>query len=312
MLLERRHPIGPHDTAGDLHDALAELGAAALIEALDGLAAGTLTARPQPARARLTRRRSTRPRRASTGVAAPSHSTGTSARSIPGRWPKRCLRESRCACCARAWSIAAAREAAARHRARHRRRRIARGLRRGRARGARTAARRQAAGFRARFRQCRAARRSEVRRMSARKTQARGRPAAPCAPRAGRGNAGARLRSRCMPSSHEGRSADDALEAAQARADRAAVRAIALGTLRWYLRLAPALAPLVNRPFEELAPRLAGAARDGRAPDRILARRPGGAGASRGGREPRHRRGPRQRRGQRGAAPVRRASARGC
>ena len=40
MLLERRRPIGAHDTAGDLHDALAELGAAALLEALDGLAAG--------------------------------------------------------------------------------------------------------------------------------------------------------------------------------------------------------------------------------------------------------------------------------
>ncbi len=55
----------------------------------------------------------------------------------------------------------------------------------------------------------------------------------------------------------EGRSADVALEAAHERADRAAVRAIALGTFRWYLRLAPALAPLVNRPFDELAPRLA-------------------------------------------------------
>jgi methionyl-tRNA formyltransferase len=49
MLLERRRYIGTHDTAGDLHDALAELGAAALIEALDGLAAGTLKARAQPA-----------------------------------------------------------------------------------------------------------------------------------------------------------------------------------------------------------------------------------------------------------------------
>jgi 16S rRNA (cytosine967-C5)-methyltransferase len=55
----------------------------------------------------------------------------------------------------------------------------------------------------------------------------------------------------------EGRSADVALEAAHERTDRAAVRAIALGTYRWYLRLAPALAPLVSRPFEELAPRLA-------------------------------------------------------
>jgi 16S rRNA (cytosine967-C5)-methyltransferase len=56
---------------------------------------------------------------------------------------------------------------------------------------------------------------------------------------------------------HEGRSADVALEGAHARTDRAAVRAIALGTLRWYLRLAPALEPLLNRPFAELSPRLA-------------------------------------------------------
>jgi 16S rRNA (cytosine967-C5)-methyltransferase len=56
---------------------------------------------------------------------------------------------------------------------------------------------------------------------------------------------------------HEGRSADAALEAAQARTDRAAVRAIALGTLRWYQRLAPAIEPLLNRPFAELSPRLA-------------------------------------------------------
>jgi 16S rRNA (cytosine967-C5)-methyltransferase len=55
---------------------------------------------------------------------------------------------------------------------------------------------------------------------------------------------------------HEGRSADAALEGAQARTDKAAVRAIALGTLRWYLRLLPALAPLSTRPIAELSPRL--------------------------------------------------------
>jgi methionyl-tRNA formyltransferase len=49
MLLVRRRPVGAHDTASDLHDALAALGAAALLEALDGLAAGTLVPRPQPA-----------------------------------------------------------------------------------------------------------------------------------------------------------------------------------------------------------------------------------------------------------------------
>jgi methionyl-tRNA formyltransferase len=48
MLLERRQPIGLHDTAGDLHDSLSELGALALIEALDGLAAGTLRSHAQP------------------------------------------------------------------------------------------------------------------------------------------------------------------------------------------------------------------------------------------------------------------------
>jgi methionyl-tRNA formyltransferase len=48
-LLERRRPIGAHETAGDLHDALAGLGAAALVEAIDGLAAGRIVPRAQPA-----------------------------------------------------------------------------------------------------------------------------------------------------------------------------------------------------------------------------------------------------------------------
>jgi 16S rRNA (cytosine967-C5)-methyltransferase len=50
-----------------------------------------------------------------------------------------------------------------------------------------------------------------------------------------------------------GRSADAALLGSDGDAERAAVRAIALGTLRWYLRLAPALEGLVDRP-RELAP----------------------------------------------------------
>jgi methionyl-tRNA formyltransferase len=49
MLLKREIRIGPHDTGGSLHAALAGLGAAALLEALEGLAAGTLEAQPQPA-----------------------------------------------------------------------------------------------------------------------------------------------------------------------------------------------------------------------------------------------------------------------
>jgi methionyl-tRNA formyltransferase len=47
VLLERRRPIGLHDTAGDLHDALSELGAAALLEAIDGLITGELLPRAQ-------------------------------------------------------------------------------------------------------------------------------------------------------------------------------------------------------------------------------------------------------------------------
>jgi 16S rRNA (cytosine967-C5)-methyltransferase len=45
-----------------------------------------------------------------------------------------------------------------------------------------------------------------------------------------------------------GESADAALLAAEGNPERAAIRAIALGTLRWYLRLAPAVAALIARP----------------------------------------------------------------
>ena len=41
--------IGPHDTAGDLLDRLAVSGAGLLVATLDGIAAGTLVAEPQPA-----------------------------------------------------------------------------------------------------------------------------------------------------------------------------------------------------------------------------------------------------------------------
>jgi methionyl-tRNA formyltransferase len=40
-------PIGPRDTAADLHDRLADLGATALLDALPGIADGTLAAEPQ-------------------------------------------------------------------------------------------------------------------------------------------------------------------------------------------------------------------------------------------------------------------------
>ncbi|RMH39262.1 MAG: methionyl-tRNA formyltransferase [Deltaproteobacteria bacterium] len=47
ILLTREVPIAPDDTAGSLHDKLAPIGADLLVEALDGLAAGTIEPRPQ-------------------------------------------------------------------------------------------------------------------------------------------------------------------------------------------------------------------------------------------------------------------------
>jgi 16S rRNA (cytosine967-C5)-methyltransferase len=46
----------------------------------------------------------------------------------------------------------------------------------------------------------------------------------------------------------QGRSAEAVLAAQEPGAERSAVRAIALGTLRWYLRLAPAVESLLSRP----------------------------------------------------------------
>ena len=53
----------------------------------------------------------------------------------------------------------------------------------------------------------------------------------------------------------EGRSSDAALAAFESAPHRAAVRAITLGSVRWYLRLVPALAPLLTRP-KGVAPQL--------------------------------------------------------
>ena len=103
MLLERRRPIGSHDTAGDLHDALSELGAAALIEALDGLAAGTLKAACTTVRRRDLRPEDRKIRSAARLVEERDpRSTPRCAPSIPGRSPKPAWRVRRCACCRRA------------------------------------------------------------------------------------------------------------------------------------------------------------------------------------------------------------------
>lgn len=48
VFLTREIAIGPHETGGTLSAALAALGADALLEALEGLASGTLRSRPQP------------------------------------------------------------------------------------------------------------------------------------------------------------------------------------------------------------------------------------------------------------------------
>ena len=49
VYLRRVVPIGPRDTAGSLHDRLAVVGAEAICEVLDRLAAGAIVAEPQPA-----------------------------------------------------------------------------------------------------------------------------------------------------------------------------------------------------------------------------------------------------------------------
>ena len=48
ILIEDEVAVGPRPTAGMVHDALADRGAALMVQALRGLAAGTLRPRPQP------------------------------------------------------------------------------------------------------------------------------------------------------------------------------------------------------------------------------------------------------------------------
>ncbi len=47
VILRRRVAVGPDDTAGDLHDRLAEIGAEAVVETVRRIAAGTADAEPQ-------------------------------------------------------------------------------------------------------------------------------------------------------------------------------------------------------------------------------------------------------------------------
>ena len=48
VLLARRTPIGPQTTGGELHDRLAQIAGEAAVEALAGLAEGTMKPAPQP------------------------------------------------------------------------------------------------------------------------------------------------------------------------------------------------------------------------------------------------------------------------
>ena len=47
VILRRATPVGPDDTAGDVHDRLAEIGAEAVVETVGRIAAGTADALPQ-------------------------------------------------------------------------------------------------------------------------------------------------------------------------------------------------------------------------------------------------------------------------
>lgn len=47
VILQKRVPIGEDDTAEDMHDILADMGGKSLVEALEGLEAGSLTCEPQ-------------------------------------------------------------------------------------------------------------------------------------------------------------------------------------------------------------------------------------------------------------------------
>jgi methionyl-tRNA formyltransferase len=47
ILLQERVPIGPHDTAGEVHDRLAVIGAEVVVRTVRGLAEGSLMPRPQ-------------------------------------------------------------------------------------------------------------------------------------------------------------------------------------------------------------------------------------------------------------------------
>ena len=88
MAMAERIAIAPDMTAGDLHDALAQLGADLMPRALAAAERGSLTLTPQPRRASPMRPRSARTRRASIGRSRAKqvhdHIRGLSP--FPGAW----------------------------------------------------------------------------------------------------------------------------------------------------------------------------------------------------------------------------------
>ncbi|MBK8555537.1 MAG: methionyl-tRNA formyltransferase [Lewinellaceae bacterium] len=48
LLLQEKLPIGPNDTAGEIHDRMMQLGAQLVLKTVQGLEKGVLTPRPQP------------------------------------------------------------------------------------------------------------------------------------------------------------------------------------------------------------------------------------------------------------------------
>ena len=102
MAMVERVAIGADMTAGELHDALARLGADLMVRALGALERGTLAAHAAAGRrASPTRTRSTRARRASTGASRGKRCTTIAAgcRRFPARGSSLAVSASRC--CAR-------------------------------------------------------------------------------------------------------------------------------------------------------------------------------------------------------------------
>ena len=87
VCLVERVPIEPDETAGELHDRLASLGARLMIEALDALEQGKLNCRPQPEQGSYAEKIT--PAEARLNFRAPAHQLHDRIRGLsphPGAW----------------------------------------------------------------------------------------------------------------------------------------------------------------------------------------------------------------------------------